>query len=145
MAGLRISAVSGSVATGTSNKTILSITAPANQRLVIDRASISFAGVSPTADKILVQILRSATGGSGSSGVTVQKVNASDAESVQATAAKDYSGGPMSGTAIFEELVHPQSGYTAPEKIIVKGGETLAINVTAVAGVNCRARFNGEE
>lgn len=144
MARLPISVQSGSVATGTSNKTILAITAPANQKVWIDRASISFDGNSPTASKILVQMIRTASGGSGSSAATVQKRDADDAESVQSVGAKDFSS-PHSGTVVFEELVHPQSGYTAPEGLRLKGGETFCINVTAPAGVNCRARFNGEE
>lgn len=147
MAGTRGTVVSGSVATGTSNKTILSLTAPANTALLLNTASISFDGVSPTAGKILVQLLRTASGGSGSSSASPTKMNASDSESIQATGAKDFASGAHSGTVVFEELVHPQGGYTAPlpAGFKVKAGETICFNVTAPAGVNARARFVFEE
>lgn len=126
------------------NKTILSLAAPANTALVVSRASISFDGNSPTANKILVQILRGVSGGT-STARNPTNVNASDAETPQSSGAENYSGEPSGGTVIFEELVHPQAGYTAPEKIKVKKGETLAFRVNAPAAVNCRARFLYEE
>lgn len=147
MAGIRAACITAAaVATSTANKTILALTAPANTPILVDRISISFAGVSPTADKILVQVLRTASGGAGSTANNPTKINASDSESPQSTGARDFGAGtPHTGTVIFEELVHPQGGYTAPEKVKVKAGETICINVTAVASVNCRARMNFEE
>lgn len=146
MAGIKATlTTSADVSTGTSNKTILALTAPANTPLVVSRASISFNGNSPTAAKILVQILRTASGGSGSSSRSPAKINASDSESPQASGAENFASGPHSGTVVFEEYVHPQGGYTTPESIKIKAGETLAINTTAAAAVNCRARFVFEE
>lgn len=145
MAGINATlTTSAAISTGTSNKTILALTAPANTPVVVRRTSISFDGNSPTANKILVQVLRTASGGSGSTSRSPTKINASDSESPQASGAEGFSS-PHSGTVVFEELVHPQGGYTAPETIKIKAGETLAINVTAPAAVNCRARMVFEE
>jgi hypothetical protein len=145
MAGIKATlTTSAAITTGTTNKTILALTAPANTPLVVSKISISFDGNSPTASKILTQVLRTASGGSGSAARTPIKIDASDSESPQASGAEAFSTA-HSGSVVFEELIHPQGGYTAPEKIKIKAGETLAINVTAPAAVNCRARFIFEE
>lgn len=127
-----------------SAKTILQHASPANVATVVRRASISFDGNSPTANKILVQIVRSATSGTGTSRAPT-KVNASDAETLQSTGRENFSGEPTGGVVVFEELVHPQGGYTAPEQIKVRAGETLGFVVNAPAAVNCRARFVFDE
>lgn len=136
---------SAAFSTGTAvNKSILQLSAPASVAVVVSRASISFDGNSPTANKILVQILRSMTGGTATSR-SVDKINASDSESLTSTGKENFSVEPSSGTVVFEELVHPQGGYTAPESIKIKAGETLTFRVNAPAAVNCRARFIFEE
>jgi hypothetical protein len=145
MAGTRGTlTTSAAISTGTTTKTILQHTSPASVATVVKRASISFDGNSPTANKILVQLVRSATGGTGTSRNPV-KVNASDSETIQSTGRENFSSEPSGGTVVFEELVHPQGGYTAPEEIKVKAGETLGFVVLAPAAVNCRARFLFEE
>jgi len=146
MAGTRAAVNSGAVATGsTQTKTILSLTASANVAIVADLISISFNGTSPTAGKILVEVLRSATSGSGGTNNPPVKMNASDSESIQATAKSAYTlGSPMTGTTIANEYVHPQQGYTMPigsGGLKIKAGETVAINVTAPADVSCVARI----
>ena len=135
---------SAALTTGTTTKTILQHASPASVATVVKRASISFDGNSPTANKILVQLVRSATGGTGTSR-SPAKVNASDSETIQSTGKENFSGEPSGGTVVFEELVHPQGGYTAPEEIKVKAGETLGFVVLAPAAVNCRARFIFDE
>lgn len=145
MAGTRGAlTTSSSIATGTATKTILQLSAPSGVAVVVNRASISFNGTSPTADKILVQLVRSATGGTGTARNPV-KINASDSDSLSTTGKENFTVEPSGGVVVFEELVHPQGGYTTPEPIKVKAGETLAWVVTAPASVPCRARMNFEE
>lgn len=145
MAGTKATlTTSAAHSTGTTEKTILSLTAPANIALVVKRASISFGGNSPTANKIAVKLIRTASGGAGSTSRSPTKVNASDSETLQSSGAENYST-TMTGTTIFDEMVHPQGGYTAPEEIKIKAGETLAWVVTAPADTTCRARFVYEE
>lgn len=135
---------SASLTTGTTLKTILQLAAPAATALVVRRASISFDGNSPTANKILVQLWRSMTSGTGTSR-TPDKVNASDSEALVATGRENFSAEPTGGAVVFEELVHPQGGYTMPEQIKIKSGETLSFRVLAPVAVNCRARILFEE
>lgn len=132
------------ISTTTSAKTILQLTASANIAAVVKRLQIAFAGTNPTADKIRVRILRSATGGSATSR-TPAKLNASDSETLQATGKENFTAEPTGGTSIFDTYVHPQGSYEVPRAIKVKAGETLGIEVTAVAAVNCIASIDFEE
>lgn len=144
MSGLKATAVSSAVGTGAATtKTILQITAPANQGLEVLRSSISFNGTSPTAGKALVEIVKGTTGGTGTN-LPPAKLHGHTG-SVQATAKENFTAEPTGGTVIFTEQVHPQSGYTAPELIILNPGETLAFRTNVPAAVDARARFQWEE
>jgi hypothetical protein len=136
---------SGDISTGTAAKTILQITAPANTKIAVQKGNISFRGNSPTADKILVQLVRSATGGSGATTRNPAKIDATDSTSIQSTGKEGYTAEPSSGTVVYEDVIHPQGSLNLPEEIIVKPGETLAWVTNAPASVNCRARFKFEE
>lgn len=144
MAGLEATAVATSGnSTGSSGaKTILQISAPANQGVRVKRVSVSFEGTSPTAGKIKVEVLKGATGGTGTN-LTTQKKHGHGG-SVQTTAKENFSGEPTGGTVLFTESVHPQGGYTAPEEFLIVN-ETLGIRVTAPAAVNYNARIVFEE
>ena len=144
MAGLEATAVATSGnSTGTSAKTILQIIAPANQGVRVKRLSVSFEGVSPTAGKIKVEVLKGATGGTATN-LTVQKKHGHGG-SVQTTAKENFTAEPGGSPVIlFTESVHPQGGYTAPEEFLIVN-ETLGIRVTAPAGVNYNARIVFEE
>lgn len=144
MSALICTAVSSSVGTGSATtKTILQITAPANTGLRVTRASISFDGTSPTAAKALVELVKGATGGTGTN-LTTLKLQGHTG-SVQATAKENFTVEPTGGSVAFTEQVHTQSGYTAPEEIILNPGETLAFRTNVAAAVNARARFRYEE
>ncbi|MFN7019891.1 MAG: hypothetical protein ACK4WH_01010 [Phycisphaerales bacterium] len=142
MAGLHAAAVAATVSTGTSAKTLLRITAPANQGVRVNRLSISFAGTSPTAGKIKVDLIKGNTGGTSSS-LTPQKIHG-HAGAVQATAREAFSAEGSGGTVIATESVHPQGGYTFPEEILLLN-ESLDIRVTAPAAVNAEVRARWEE
>jgi len=148
MAGVLGTAQTAEVATGTSKKTLLQIIAASNHRVKITEFSISFDGTSNTAAPILVQLLRQTDAGTMSS-LTCQKMNEADDETLQTTAQHTATAEPTGTTEVMGEQVHPQGGYTwqAPfgGEIIVKGGNRLAIAVTAGADVNAKARFVFEE
>lgn len=135
---------SADISTGTSAKTILQLTAPGSVRVAVTRASISFRGNSPTADKILVQLVRSASGGTSTNRNPV-KMDASDSGSVATTGKENFSVEPTGGSVVFEDVIHPQGSVHVTEEIVVKEGETLGWVTTAPAAVNCRARFALEE
>lgn len=144
MSALICTANSSSVGTGSATtKTILQITAPASTGIRVTRASISFDGTSPTAGKALVELVKGATSGTGTN-LTPLKVHGHTG-SVQSTAKENFSGEPSGGSVAFSELVHTQSGYTAPEEIVLNPGETLAFRTNVPAAVNARARFRWEE
>lgn len=139
MAGREFNAISGSVALGAGvTKTVLMLSAGSTVGVESPRSSISFDGTSPTAGKVLVEWVKGATGGTGSS-VTPQKIKGSG--SVLATARDNFSAEPSGGTVIRSELVHPQSGYTMPEQIDLDPSDTISIRCTAPASVNARASF----
>jgi len=150
MAGVRATAQTGEITSGTTKLTLLQIIAAANHRVVVREISVSFKGVSSTASPILVQVLRQTDAGAGGTALTLKKMNESDDESLQTTAQYETSTTEPTGTdEVLGEEVHPQGGYTwqAPfgGEIIVPGGDRLGIAVTAAASVAAKARMIIEE
>jgi hypothetical protein len=149
MSGVRWTVNSGNVATTTSTRTILQVTAASNHRLLIKSAGIFFEGISNTAKPIHVRILRQTDAGTAVATPTVQKLNPGDDETLQVSAGANYSSEPTPGAVIWEGKVHPQQGYMwqAPfgGEIPVPGGSRLAVDVTAEASVNCTVHMEGEE
>lgn len=148
MAGNRFKAVTGQISTGTSAKTLLQIVAATNQKVLIDEISISFNGVSTTAEPIKVDVLRQTTAGTMSALTLVKDPDDFD-ETIQTTAQHTASAEPTAGDVLLSEHVHPQQGYTwqAPlgREIRIGGGDRLGIRVTAAASVSAIARVCGEE
>lgn len=136
---------SGKFATGTTVKTVFSITAPANFGVSIDRLFIGFYGA-PTATEPNRVVMRKGTlsGGAGSSGVTLVRTGGVTGNP-QATAAANYGTNPTGGSTIFDRPVHPSSSYTAPEPIWLDPGESLMIDVTCPAANDCSVNVNCEE
>lgn len=148
MAGVRFTAVTAEIATGTALKTLIQIVAPANQRLKIDEISISFKGVVATDSPILVEVLRQTTAGTMTALAPV-KNNDGDPETLQVTALHTATAEPTAGDVLKRWLVHPQAGrpWQAPfsRELIVKGGGRLGLRVTAAASVNALVEVGGEE
>lgn len=148
MAGVRCAAVTSEIATGTSAKTLLQITAAGNHRVLIGELSISFKGTSNTAAPIRVRVLRQTTAGTMTS-LTPVKLNSADDETIQTTAQHTATAEPTAGEVLLAEEVHPQTGYTwqAPfgRELVVPGGGRLGVEVSAGADVNAIARVIFEE
>lgn len=150
MAGLLFAAVCPEAAFSTSAKSMLQLTAPTNQRVKVREWSVSFIGVSNTAQPILVEILTGASSAGTATSLTLRKWNPSDTESIQSTAVHTFTVEPSGTlTSITSEEVHPQTGYTwqAPfgGEIHIAGGGRLTMRVTAAAGTSMSGRFLGEE
>lgn len=135
---------SGKIATGTSAKTILQLVAPAANAVMVHSGSISFDGSSPTGGKILVRLLRSASGGSSTSR-TPAKMDANDGVSLAASGKENFTGEPTGAVELDRWLVHPQSGVSMSSPVRVKPGETLGFEVTAPSENNAVASFSFEE
>lgn len=148
MAGVGFVAQTAEVATGTSEKTILQIVAPANQRLLVDEWNISFEGIDTVGEPIEVQVARQTDAGTMSS-LTPVKKNSSDQETLQVTAQHTATVEPSKGDILARHKVHPQDGFHwragFGKEIPVEGGTRLAIIVIAADDVGCLASFVGEE
>lgn len=147
MSGIRATAVTGEVTTGTSTKTLVQIVAAANHKVLVRGFGIYCNGVSPTAKPLLVRVLRQTTAGTMSS--LTPKKTSSDSETLQTTAQHTASAEPTAGDVLYAFEVHPQSFY---EKILpfdapieVPGGGRLGIDVVAEASVGAVAMIDFEE
>ncbi len=134
----------------TSTKTLIQLLAATNVRVKLLDWSISFAGISNTAAPIQADLIRQTDAGT-SVALTLNKVNESDGETLQTTALQTLTVEPTSTTAIWSELVHPQSGYVWGEKypgkdLTIKGGNRLGIRVVSPgASVLTACAVLGEE
>lgn len=152
MAGVRFVAQSSVISTGTTKKTVLQIVPPANQRVLVKEISISFNGLDPTDEAILVQAIRQSSAGTGGVALALVKENSADDETLQTTAQEDVDGStqPTDVAVLKSEHVHPQGAWQwqAPfgGEMVVKGGERLGLAVTCPGpAVDCVARFVCEE
>ena len=148
MAGNRIKGVTAPITTGTSVKTLMQIVAASNHKVLIDEISISFNGISNTAEPIKVRVLRQTTAGTMSSLTLVKDPDDWD-ETMQTTAQHTATAEPTAGDVLMSDHVHPQQGYLwqAPlgRQLAIGGGDRLGIEVTAAASVSAIIRFSGEE
>ena len=150
MAGIIASVVTGGTEialVGATAKTVLQLTAPANQRLKILGFGVFFDGIVATAEPVEIRVLRQTTAGTATS-VTPRMISAGS-ETLQATANKNASAEPTAGDELDVLQVHPQSGYEVMfppgQELIIPGGGRIGIEVTAPVAVNCNAKMRYEE
>jgi len=148
MAGIRAHAQTAKISTGTAKKTLLQLVAAANHRVLVDELSVSFDGVSNTAEPILCEVARQSDAGTMSA-LTPAKNNVDDAETLQTTAQHTATVEPTETDVVMAEHVHPQGGFIwqAPfgKAIVISGGDRLGVAVTAAADVEAVARASFEE
>lgn len=129
-------------------KTVLQLTAPANQRLVVKRWGIYFDGISSTAEPIVIKLIKQSTAGSGGTSQTPVMLSAGS-ESIQATGLYGITSEPTTTSVLDIIEIHPQSGWQEfiplDQALPVLGGTRLGIQVTAPAVVNCVAKIIYEE
>lgn len=150
MAGLRVTAENSAAVAlvAATVKTVLQLNAPAQQRLKIQRVGIFFDGASTTAVPVLVRLIIATTAGTNTA-LTLNKLVSSDSETIQTTAGENASAEPTKTTLLDQWLIHPQQGidltYAFGQEKIIVGGGRVALDVTAPANVNCRAKIDFEE
>lgn len=136
------------VLTAATAKTVLQLVAAANHRVLIDEFGVSFDGVSPTAEPVLVEVLRQTTAGTMSA-LTPTKNNSADDETIQTTAQHTASAEPTAGDVLWRQEIHPQTGWKEFRPLgkewVVPGGTRLGVRCTAPAGVNVVASFGFSE
>ena len=139
MAGVFLNVNSGEVALAAATaKTVLQIKAPANQRLLIH--SIRFLGKQPaggTDTPIKIRMTRNSAAFGTGSAATPAKNDPSDSETVQSTAASNFSAEPTTPTdgGIWWEL-QPQIAieeFLPPgQEIKIPGGQSVQFECTSV-------------
>ena len=148
MAGIFAVATKNEIATGTSVKTVLQITAAANHRTLVHEVSVAFQGSTISNAPVLVEVLRQTTAGTATS-LTPVKENNNDDETIQTTASHTATAEPTAGDILRSEYVHPMTGFTWQAQfgkaLVVPGSGRLGIRVTAANDVDCAPTMRFEE
>lgn len=149
MAGLKVKLSSGEVTTGTlANRTVLQYAAEANAGAKVNGLDITFTGTSATAGRILTQVVKGQTAGSGT-GTTQNPTKISGhAGSVRGAGKKNFTAEPSGGTVIWSQQLPPNYGGIIPlrEPVQLDPGETLSIVVyNPGTAVNCNSNMDIEE
>jgi hypothetical protein len=154
MAGLICSVTTGG-ATGltavalaaATEKCLIVLTAPAQQRLKLKSLGIYFDGISSTAVPVQIVIARASSAGT-STAATPARTGAGS-ETPQATAGVDASANPTKGDILEIMNCHPQGGYKNlhpfSDEVLVPGGGRVAVYAKAAAAVNLSATLVYEE
>lgn len=149
MAGLNLAFSSGEVSlTAATAKTVLMLSAAAQHRVRIVGISIYFKDTVVTDTPAKVEICRATSAGTFSSGTVVKK-DENAGETIQTTAGFNASGEPTITDILEMKEIHPQTGekYFFPfsQEIYIKGGNRLAIRITAAQNQTCVANVDFEE
>lgn len=131
-------------------KTILSVINAANSLIRICELSVSFDGVSGTAEPVTIELCKSTQATAGTSTAhTIAQVRG-PTRTVQATGARNYTAEPTVLTVLKRWLVHPQTGIVIqfplgrePEQVTTVNA--LCVRCTAPAAVNCQGYIEFEE
>lgn len=146
MAGLLLVANSDgqALATGTA-ETVLQLTAATNQRIKITGFSVTLAGTA--AVDLKIRVLRQTTAGTSGTVVTPVKVESAAAETIQTTAATNFSVEPTAGSVLEYKRVlgSYEKTYYPGQELIVPGAGRIGIEVTAVGTPTVVAEFKFEE
>jgi hypothetical protein len=152
MAGLKLFVNSGEVAfVAATAKTALQIKAPTNQRLLLKQVRIM--GKQPaggTDTPVKVRLTRSTANFGTGTADTPGKLNPSNGETVQSTAASNFTVEPTSPTdsGLWWE-VQPQTGVIEFEPITdpieIPGGQSIQCEITSVATPTLLVTFEYEE
>lgn len=136
--------------TAATAKTILSVINAANSLIRICEISVSFDGVSGTAEPVTIELCSSTQATAGTSTAhTIAQIRG-PTRTVQATAARNYTAEPTTLTVLKRWLVHPQTGLMMqfplgrePEQVTT--ADAICIRCTAPATVNCQGYIEFEE
>ena len=133
------------IATGTVAKTILQMTAPA-QGAIVPVQSIAFDGTASADGKILVELVRGTSAGTGTA-VTPAARGSNNLASVPAPTGKEnFSAEPTGGTVIHRDYAAPYGNYVFPVgEVVLAPSEQLNIRVTSPAGHNATGNFSRVE
>jgi hypothetical protein len=146
MSALLLVANSGSQALAANTaETVLQLVAASNHRIRIQGFSITVAGTSPV--DLTVRVVRQTTAGTSGTAVTPIKLEPGAAETIQTTAATNFSAEPTSTDVLefkrlqgsFEKL------YPLGQELIIAGGGRIGIECTCTAIATVAAEIRFEE
>jgi hypothetical protein len=136
--------------TAATAKTILSVINAANSVVRIIELSVSFDGVSASAEPVTIELMLSTEAGAGTATTHTIVQSGGPTRTAQATAKRNFTAEPTTLTAIKRWLVHPQAGLTIqfplgrePEQVTT--ADAIVVRVTAPAAVNCQGYMEFEE
>lgn len=127
-------------------KSVLSIIAAANINLILKQIALGFDGTSGTEAPALVELVRFASDGTGTSGTPV--VTDLSTATVQATTKHTYTVEPTTETILQVWKIHTQSQLILPfyGNLILPKASVTCLRVTKYTNAgNCFAHFNCEE
>ena len=128
-------------------KTVLMLTAPANQRVVIQRMGVFFDGTKSNNEPILIQLYRMTDAGTLTSGSPADYQDLGI--TFNTTMGYNATVEPSQGELVDTFNIHPQQGIEIilplMQELIVAGGGRIAMVITAPDAVNCVAKFMFEE
>lgn len=150
-AGYAVQATADIALSAATPKTCINVINAANGLIRITGLSVSFDGVSATAEPVTCELFSSTQATAGTPGSSPSPVQVRGAARiVQGTAGINYSAEPTVLTVTHTWLVHPQSGITIqfpfgrePEQITT--ADALGLRLTAPATVNMRGWIEFEE
>lgn len=128
----------GEISSGTSEKTVLQIVAPTNQRLKIKSWGIFCKGIVATDAPLRVRLLRQTTSGTMTAHTLIKR--GIYTETIQSSAQHTATAEPTAGDILAIREVHPQGGYyeISPqgEEIKVPGGGRVGIEVLSGVSIS---------
>lgn len=128
-------------------KTVLMITAPANQRVVVQRMGIFFDGTKSNDAPALIQLYRMEDAGTLTSGSVADYQDLG--VTFNTTFGYNATAEPTYGELVDSFNIHPQQGIEIilplMQELIVAGGGRVGMVVTASSSVNCIAKMMFEE
>lgn len=137
MAGLRLHVPTGEVSLSANTaKTVITLTAPSNHRVLIRGIEVFFKGISPTDTPVKIEISRITTDGGTASSPTIAKNDENAGETPLSTVKSAYSAEPSTyGNNLKTWEIQPQTGlinwFPPGEEIVVNGGNEIGIRMTA--------------
>lgn len=146
MAALDLMANSGSQAIAANTaETVLQLTAATNHRIRVKGFSVTVAGTS--AIDLTVRVLRQTTAGTSGTTVTPTKIEPAAAETIQTTAATNFSAEPTGGDVLQYKRLQGSYEKIFPlgQELIVAGGGRIGIECTSTSSATVAAEFLFEE
>lgn len=149
MAGLLCTAsftgISLSAATA---KSVVMLTAPTNQRLVIKRIRIKTSSTSSTEAPIDLAVKIATTAGTFTAATPVKVMTGLD-ETVQATYGRNCTSEPTKTDTLYQGGFHPQAGldesFPPGRELVVPGGGRIVFELTAPSSTSVSGMVQYEE